>query len=53
MKTFVLTCVDKDTHENAFPLNLKGIVRPFDLKDIYLFYYLIDAGEFSYSNDMH
>ena len=32
---------------------LKWIIRPFELKEIYLFYYLIDAGEFSYSNDMH
>ena len=32
---------------------VKGIIRPFDLKEIYLFYYLIDAGEFSYSDDMH
>ena len=32
---------------------LKGIIRSFELKEIYLFYYLIDAGEFSYSNDMH
>ena len=29
----------------------KGNIRPFDLKEIYLFYYFIDAGEFSYSND--
>ena len=32
---------------------LKGIIRPFELKEIYLFYYFIDAGEFSYANDMH
>ena len=32
---------------------LKGIMRPFEFEEIYLFYYLIDAGEFSYSNDMH
>ena len=31
---------------------LKGIIRPFELKEIYVFYYLIDAGEFSYCNDM-
>ena len=31
----------------------KGIIRPFELKEIYLFYHLIDAGKFSYSNDMH
>ena len=35
------------------PGSLKGIIRPFELEEIYLFYYLIDAGEFSYSNDMH
>ena len=33
--------------------NFKGIIRPFELKEIYISYYLIDAGEFSYSNDMH
>ena len=32
---------------------LKGIIRPSEFKGIYLFYYLIDAAEFSYSNDMH
>ena len=31
---------------------LKGILRPFEVKEIYLFYYLIYAGEFSYYNDM-
>ena len=33
--------------------SVKGIIRHFELKEIYFFYYLIDAGEFSYSNDMH
>ena len=32
---------------------LKGIIKPFKLKEIDFFYYLIDAGEFSYSNDIH
>ena len=32
---------------------VKGIIRPFELKKIYLSYYLIDAAEFSDSNDMH
>ena len=32
---------------------VKGIIRPFELEEIYIFYYLIDVGEFSYSNDMH
>ena len=31
----------------------KRIIRPFQLKEIYLFYYLLDAGEFPYSNDTH
>ena len=31
----------------------KGIIRAFKLKEIDLFYYFIDAGEFSYSNDIH
>ena len=37
---------------NSLPV-IKGIKRPFKLKEIDLFYYLIDPGEFSYSNDMH
>ena len=32
---------------------VKGIIRTFELEEIYLFYYLIDAGEFSYSNDTY
>ena len=32
--------------------HVKGITRPFELKEIYPFY-MIDAGEFSYSIDMH
>ena len=32
---------------------LKWIIRPFKLKETDLFYYLIDAGEFSFSNDMN
>ena len=35
------------------PIAVKGIIRPFELGEIYVFYYLIDAGELSYSNDMH
>ena len=33
--------------------SIKGIIRPFELKEIYVFYYLIDAAELSDSNDMH
>ena len=32
---------------------LKGIIRAFNLKEKYLFYYMINEGEFSYSNDKH
>ena len=32
---------------------VKGIIRTFELKEIYPFYYLMDTGEFSYSKDMH
>ena len=32
---------------------IKGIIWPFKLKEIYHFYYFIDAGEFFYSNDTH
>ena len=34
-------------------LPLKGIIMVCNWKRTDLFYYLIDAGEFSYSNDMH
>ena len=37
---------------NSLPV-IKGIIRPFKLKEIDLFNYLIDPGEFSYSNHMH
>ena len=30
----------------------KGIIRSFKLKELDLFYYLLDAEEFSYANDM-
>ena len=36
-----------------FSVSIKGIVTLFELKEIDLFYYLIDAGEFSYHNDRH
>ena len=32
---------------------IKGIISVRELKGIYLFYYLIDAAEFSDFNDMH
>ena len=32
---------------------IKGIIMVFKLKEIDLFYYLTDAGEFSSSNYMH
>ena len=40
-------------HNRFYFVVFKGIIRPFELEEIYVFYYLIDAGEFSYSNDMH
>ena len=39
-------------HAAAVPEHIKGIIRPFKLKEIDVFYNSIDA-EFSYSNDMH
>ena len=32
---------------------IERIIRPFEFKEIYLFYYFIDAGELCYSNVMH
>ena len=37
----------------VYQKDLKGIIRVCELKGIYLFYYLIDAAEFSDFNDMH
>ena len=48
----VYSCVSSDGDVMP-PRVFKGIIRPFELEEIYLLYYLIDAGEFSYSNDMH
>ena len=39
--------------EKALMICFKGIISVFHLKSIDFFYYLIDAGEFSYSKDMH
>ena len=43
----------KITQECKKMSRLKGIIRPFELKEIFIFYYLIEAAEFSDSNDMH
>ena len=46
------------TAESGFEPNypiflINGTIRVFQLKSVDFFYYLINAGEFSYSNDMH
>ena len=33
-------------------VRIESIIRPFKLKEFYLFYYLIDAGELSFSKDI-
>ena len=40
-------------HSGVLKAQFKGIIRSFELKEICLFYYFIDAGEFFYSNDIH
>ena len=47
-------CYDQYATDKAYREgDIEGIIRPFESKEIFPLYYLIDAGEFPYCNDMH